>query len=90
VAGVRQQPGSVGWKKILIAPDPGPLTHAEATFNSPAGRIRSSWTVKDGKFHLGAEVPAGVEAQLVAPDGAKKDVGPGTHTLECSYRPAAR
>lgn len=83
VAGIRQQSGSIGWKKILIAPQPGPLQEAEATFNSPAGRIRSSWRVANGKFHLDAEVPDGVEAQLDAPDGTKKNVGPGRHTLEC-------
>lgn len=83
VAGIRQQPGSIGWKKILIAPEPGPLSEAEATFDSPAGRIRSRWTVKNGKFRLDAEVADGVEAQLIAPDGTKKTVGPGRHTLEC-------
>ncbi len=35
VAGIRQQPGSVGWRKVLIAPDPGPLDSAEASFASP-------------------------------------------------------
>ena len=44
VAGIRQQPGSVGWKRVLIAPEPGPLTEAAASFISPAGRIGSRWT----------------------------------------------
>ncbi len=30
VAGIRQQPGSVGWKDILIAPNPGPLSSARS------------------------------------------------------------
>lgn len=85
VAGIRQQPGSVGWKRILIAPEPGPLTHAEATFNSPAGLIKSRWTVADGKFHLEAQVPVGATARLVAPDGSKTDVGPGEHVIACAY-----
>ena len=38
VAGIRQQPGGVGWKQVLIAPEPGPLTAAAANFISPAGR----------------------------------------------------
>jgi alpha-L-rhamnosidase len=87
VAGIRQQPGSVGWKRILIAPVPGPLTHAEATFNSPAGMIKSSWTVAEGQFRLEAEIPAGTTAQLVAPDCSKKDVGPGKHKIDCAYSP---
>jgi alpha-L-rhamnosidase len=86
VAGIRQQPDSVGWKKVLIAPKPGPLTEAKASFISPAGPIRSSWSVKDGKLHLDADVPPGVVAQLIGPDGTRKDVGAGRHTLECSSR----
>ena len=86
VAGIRQQPGSVGWKRVLIAPEPGPLTEASASFISPAGRIGSRWSVKDDKFHLDADIPPGVTAQLIGPDGTRKDVGAGRHTLECNRR----
>ncbi|MEN6449392.1 MAG: family 78 glycoside hydrolase catalytic domain [Thermoguttaceae bacterium] len=84
VAGIRQQPDSVGWKRVLIAPEPGPLAEASASLISPAGRIVSRWRVEKGKFHLDAEVPAGVTARLVGPDGTTKQVGPGRHTLDCS------
>ena len=68
VAGIRQQPGSVGWKRVLIAPVPGPLTEADRPASiSPAGRIGSRWSVKDGKFRLDAEIPAGVTAQTDRP-----------------------
>jgi hypothetical protein len=86
VAGIRQQPGSVGWKRVLIAPEPGPLSEAEAGFISPAGRIGSRWRVTGGTFRLEAEIPPGVTAQLIGPDGTRKDVGPGRHTLQCSMR----
>ncbi|HRR87353.1 MAG TPA: alpha-L-rhamnosidase C-terminal domain-containing protein, partial [Phycisphaerae bacterium] len=85
VAGIRQQPGSIGWKRILIAPQPGPLDHAETTFASPAGPITSRWSIRDGKFRLEAEVPEGVAARLIAPDGTEKDVHAGRHKLECAY-----
>jgi hypothetical protein len=81
VAGIRQQPGSVGWKRVLIAPTPGPLSEATAAFTSPAGRISSRWSVTDGKFRLDVEIPPGVTAQLIAPDGTRKEVGAGRHTL---------
>ena len=61
VAGIRQQPGSVGWKQIVIGPNPGPLTHAEATLATPAGRILSRWRIEEGTFHLKVEIPEGVE-----------------------------
>ena len=86
VAGIRQQPGSVGWRRVLIAPEPGPLTEATASFISPAGRISSRWSVRDGKFHLDAEVPPGVTAELRGPDGTQKTVTAGHHTLDCSNR----
>jgi alpha-L-rhamnosidase len=86
VAGIRQQPGSVGWKRVIIAPVPGPLSETTASFESPAGRIASRWTVKQGKFHLDAEIPAGVTAQLIGPDGTRKNVAAGRHTLECGSR----
>ena len=86
VAGIRQQPGGVGWKRVLIAPEPGPLTEATASFISPAGRIGSHWSVKGDKFHLDADIPPGVTAQLIGPNGTRKDVGAGRHILECSKR----
>ncbi|HOW74169.1 MAG TPA: alpha-L-rhamnosidase C-terminal domain-containing protein [Phycisphaerae bacterium] len=90
VGGIRQQAGDVGWKRVLIAPVPGPLSHAEVTFESPAGRITSRWTVESGKFTLRAEVPDGVHAMLRAPDGTSRDVGSGKHELEGRYERAAQ
>jgi alpha-L-rhamnosidase len=86
VAGIRQQPGSVGWKRVLIAPEPGLLTEAAASFISPAGHIGSRWSVSGGKFRLEADVPAGVMARLIGPDSSQKEVGGGHHVLECSTR----
>lgn len=89
VAGIRQAPGSVGWKKILIAPSPGTLAHAEAAFESPAGRVASRWRRAGGEFELTAEIPAGVEAQATLPDGTQHALPAGLTTLRCTERPAA-
>lgn len=83
VAGIRQPLGGVGWRRILIAPVPGPLEHAEASFDSPAGRIESRWRMQGGRFRLDALVPAGVEATLIGPDGTSRQVGGGHHSFEC-------
>ncbi len=48
VAGIRQAPGGIGWKNVIIAPQPGPLTSAEATFKSPAGSLLSRWRIDNG------------------------------------------
>lgn len=83
VAGIRQQPGSVSWRKVLIAPQPGPLTSAQASFESPAGRITSSWRRHDDAFELTVEIPANVAAVAVLPDGTRHELAAGQTTLRC-------
>ncbi len=77
VAGIRQRPGSVGWRQVLISPQPGPLTAARAVFESPAGRIVSDWRREGGEFVLTTEIPAGVEAVARLPDGREVELGVG-------------
>ena len=81
VAGIRQRPGTVGWKDIVIAPQPGPLTEAEAVLTIPAGRILSRWRIQDGTFHLTSEIPAGTAATAILPSGATKPLHPGLNHL---------
>ena len=71
VGGIRQKPGSVGWKQVLIGPNPGPLRHCEATLATPAGRITSRWRIDQRKFHLEVEIPAGVTATAILPSGPR-------------------
>jgi alpha-L-rhamnosidase len=81
VAGIRQQPGTVGWKHVLIAPYPGPLKSAEARLTTPGGQILSRWQVRDGKFILETEIPQGVAATALLPSGAAKPLAPGSQTI---------
>jgi hypothetical protein len=81
VAGIRQQPGTVGWKHVLIAPNPGPLSHASARLNTPAGRISSRWKVRGGKFQLEVEVPRGVSARALLPSGSSQPLHPGSQRI---------
>jgi hypothetical protein len=83
VAGIRQPPGGVGWRRILIAPVPGPLERASAGVLTPAGPVATTWSVNAGEFRLEAEIPRGAAAQLVGPDGTRREVGAGRHTLVC-------
>lgn len=69
VAGIRQQPGTVGWKHVLIAPNPGALTQAQARLETPAGTILSKWKVKNGRFYLETEIPTEVSATAILPSG---------------------
>jgi alpha-L-rhamnosidase len=82
VAGIRQQAGSVGWKRVLIAPNPGGLTSASATFASPAGRIIVDWRKVSGEFVMNVTVPGGVDAEALLPNGEKHVLKPGKNELK--------
>ena len=82
VAGIRQQPGRVGWQNILIAPNPGSLASAEATLETPTGRVASRWRNDGSTFRLETEIPQGVQAVAILPSGDQKPLRPGKHTLK--------
>ena len=81
VAGIRQQPGSVGWKKVLIAPNPGSLESASASFHSPSGKITVTWRQANGKFEMTVTIPRGMDAKAMLPDGRRQVLRTGTTTL---------
>jgi hypothetical protein len=82
VAGIRQQPGSAGWKQILIAPNPGSLTSGEATLQTPSGRVVSRWRKDGAQFTLEAEIPEGVGAVAILPSGETEPLRSGVQTLK--------
>lgn len=81
VAGIRQQPGTVGWKNIVIGPNPGPLDHAEASLITPAGRVVSCWRVQDGEFRLETEIPDRANATAILPSGQTQSLKPGRNII---------
>jgi alpha-L-rhamnosidase len=85
IAGIRQAPASFGWKRILIAPQPGNLKSASADFNSPAGQISVKWSAAAGRFELKATVPEGVEATAILPDGSGHALVAGPNALSCPF-----
>ena len=82
VAGIRQPPEGVGWRKILIAPNPGPLTSAKATLQTPQGRVSVEWQKDGSTFRLRTAIPKGVQAMAILPSGAQKSLRSGKQTLE--------
>jgi alpha-L-rhamnosidase len=85
VAGIRQQPGSVGWRRILIAPNPGPLDSASASFSSPSGLIKIHWEKNGKEFQMTVSIPPGVEAKAVMPDGQTLPLKEGTAALKSAF-----
>ena len=84
VAGIRLDPERPGYEHVIIAPTPGELDHAEATFESVRGPIRSAWRQDDGTFQLHVDIPANVTATVVLPGGESHEIGSGTHEFRCS------
>ena len=82
VAGIRQQPGSIGWQKILIAPNPGDLMNAEAILQTPPGRVVSRWRNNGSTFRLEIKIPDGVEAMAILPSGIQRPLHSGNQMLE--------
>jgi alpha-L-rhamnosidase len=65
----------------------GDLDWAEATFDSPFGRISSAWRIEPGpprRFLLDVEVPPGTRAEVVLPDGKHTTAAPGRHHYACT------
>jgi alpha-L-rhamnosidase len=85
VAGITLLDGQPAYRRFRVEPRPGGgLTWAEAVHDSPYGRIESAWHANGSEFRLTVTAPPGTVAEVVLPDGALCDQGPGTVTYECA------
>jgi alpha-L-rhamnosidase len=68
LAGIKNDPSSVGFKKIWMEPVfPEKLTHVNASFESPYGTIGSSWKRDGDKLAWNITVPANTTATVKLP-----------------------
>ncbi|MBR4394752.1 MAG: family 78 glycoside hydrolase catalytic domain [Oscillospiraceae bacterium] len=68
-----------GENHFTVAPRPGGhFTHAEASYNSVYGEVKSGWTREGGKTLYSISVPANCTAEVLLPDGSRREQGPGT------------
>ena len=69
-----------GENHFTVAPRPGGhFTHAEASYNSIYGEVKSGWTCEDGKTMYSISVPTNCTAEIVLPGGMRKSVGAGDY-----------
>jgi hypothetical protein len=68
LAGIQNAPGSAGFQKIVIRPQPvGDVTRVKASYNSIRGKIATEWKRNGGKFILKVTIPAGTTATVFVP-----------------------
>jgi alpha-L-rhamnosidase len=69
LAGIRQADDSVAFERIVVRPAPvGDLTHADAWYDTPRGRVRSAWRrPAGGGLTLDVTVPPGPPARVEVP-----------------------
>ncbi|MFN8025796.1 MAG: family 78 glycoside hydrolase catalytic domain [Acidimicrobiia bacterium] len=83
VAGIRLLDDEPAYRRFRVEPCPGGgLDWADATLDSPYGRIESSWRIDRGTFRLTVTVPSGTKCEVVLPDGTRHEQAPGTVTYE--------
>lgn len=80
-----------GWARIRFEPRPGGgLEHAGARYDSVRGTAAIRWTRAGSALDITVEVPAASTGILILPGtGEEIEVGPGTHTFQTTFRPAA-
>ncbi|MGB7393089.1 MAG: family 78 glycoside hydrolase catalytic domain, partial [Pricia sp.] len=64
-----------GYKVIRIAPIPvKQLNSASASYDSPYGKIKSSWNIEDSKFHLETTIPPNTTAKIFIPGNTTSEL----------------
>lgn len=75
LAGINLQPGSVGFERILVQPQPvRDLRHASGSLRTVRGEVSCSWARREKSFELEVAVPFGSEAEVVLPRLNLRDV----------------
>ncbi|TKJ38858.1 MAG: alpha-L-rhamnosidase [Planctomycetes bacterium B3_Pla] len=75
ILGIRQAPDSVGFKRLLLRPEPvGDLTSASGHYDSIHGRIESRWRIEENRFYWRIAVPANTTAEVHVPTTDPKTV----------------
>jgi alpha-L-rhamnosidase len=68
VAGISQSPESIGFRDLVIKPRPGGRLHwAEASYDTPTGRVTTRWQQSDGTLTLDVTIPPGANATIHIP-----------------------
>jgi len=68
LAGIRGEPESPGFRRVVLRPYPvGDLIEVQASYRSVRGLIESHWRLADGKFRWKVTIPPNVQAMVMLP-----------------------
>jgi len=86
LAGIKNDPSSTAFKKIRMEPVfPEKLNHVNASYESPYGKIESSWKRDGNNLEWNITIPANTTATIKLPlkFGVKVDTSmPGIHSVK--------
>ncbi|WP_163717787.1 alpha-L-rhamnosidase [Mangrovibacterium lignilyticum] len=83
LAGIKSSDDQVGFKQIIMKPEMiDGLDFVNASYESPYGAIKSSWTKKKKKFEWTISVPANTTALVYVPAGLLKDLKEGDNAID--------
>lgn len=72
-----------GENHFRIAPVPGgTLTFAEASYDSPCGKVESSWHILNDRTKYVITIPANCTAEVILPGGERKTLSAGHYEME--------
>ncbi|MDL2221560.1 glycoside hydrolase family 78 protein [Parabacteroides sp. OttesenSCG-928-N08] len=85
LAGIKNDPSSIAFKKILMEPVfPDKLTHVDASYISPYGKIESHWKRNGNRLTWNISIPANTTATVKLPASfgiAVDNNQPGIHSV---------
>ncbi|MCE4565887.1 family 78 glycoside hydrolase catalytic domain [Maribellus sp. CM-23] len=77
LGGIRQADGSSAYRKVIIQPQiPEGITWAKTWQETPYGKLLVSWEFVNNKLEMEVEIPVGVDAEVLIPNGI------GEYTLD--------
>lgn len=68
LGGLRQAPGSAGWKEVIIAPHPvGDVTDCTVTYKTPRGPVKVHWWIEGRMCKIQYTMPQSMKVQVINP-----------------------
>ena len=85
IAGIEAEGG--GYRTFTVRPlVGGNITHAKAWTETEFGQVLSDWALEGETFRITVQVPVGSECTLILPNGEKRRLESGTHTIETKWK----